>query len=55
MGGSNRVEPLRKSEKDLKRTPLSVRARAQKNKHIWLINGARNGPKKGKMQLTLED
>ena len=41
MGGSNRVEPLRKSEKELKRRPLSVRAGAQNSKHIWLRNVAK--------------
>ena len=54
MGGSNRVEPLRKSEKELKRRPLSVRAGAQNSKHVWLRNVAKISSK-GEMVLTLED
>ena len=48
MEVQNSVESLRKSEKELKRRPLSVRAGAQNNKHIWLKNDTRNGPKRGK-------
>ena len=55
MGTSNSVEPLSKSEKELKIRPLSVRAGAQNSKHVWLTNDTRNGPKKGEMKLTLED
>ena len=53
MGASNSVEPLSKSEKELKIRPLSVRAGAQNSKHVWLINGARNGPKRGKCYSPL--
>lgn len=55
MGGSNSVEPLSKSEKELKIRPLSVRAGAQNSKHVWLTNDTRNGPKTREMKLTLED
>ena len=54
MGGSNRVEPLRKSEKELKRRPLSFMAGAQSKKHIWLRNDTKNKLKKGESGLTLE-
>ena len=54
MGASNSVEPLSKSEKELKRRLLSVRAGAQNSEHVWLINGARNGPKRGKVYLPLK-
>ena len=48
MGGSNRVEPLRKSENELKIRPLSVRAGAQNNNHVWLRNVAKLSSKEGK-------
>ena len=54
MGGSNRVEPLRKSEKELKRRPLSVMAGAQSKEHIWLRKDTKISSKKGKIPLTLE-
>ena len=54
MGGSTSVEPLSKSEKELKTRPLSVRAGAQNSKHVWLTNGARNGPKRGKCYSPLK-
>ena len=48
MGGSNRVEPLRKSENELKTRPLSVMAGAQSKKHIRLRKVAKISPKRVK-------
>ena len=36
MEGSNRVEPLMRSEDELKIWPFSVKAEAQHKKHAWL-------------------
>mgnify|MGYP003703351477 CR=1 FL=1 len=55
MEGSNRIEPLRKSENELKRRPLSVMTGAQSKNHRWLRNVAKKSSKKGKWQLTLGD
>ena len=54
MEGSNRVEPLMKQENELKTMTFSVLVGAQISKHVWLINGARNGPKKGKCYSPLK-
>ena len=44
-----------KQENELKKMTFSVLVGAQINKHVWLTNDTRNGPKKGEMKLTLED
>ena len=48
------VEPLMKQENELKKMAFSVLVGVQINKHVWLRNGARNGPKRGKSGLTFE-
>ena len=53
MRGSNRVEPLRKSENELKKRPPSVMAGAQNNKHKELRYRPKKMHKRGKMGLTL--
>ena len=54
MEGSNRVEPLMRQENELKKMTFSVLVGAQINKHVWLTNGARNGPKRGKCYSPLK-
>ena len=54
MVGSNKVEPLLRHENELKKMTFSVLGGAQICKHVWLINGARNGPKRGKCYSPLK-
>ena len=55
MEGSNRVEPLMKSEDELKRGPFSVRAGALSKKLVGLRNRSRKRVKRVKVLLTLEE
>ena len=54
MEGSNRVEPLMKSEDELKIRPLSVMAGAQSKKHRRLINRSRKRVKEEKCHSPLK-
>ena len=55
MEGSNRVEPLMKSEDELKRGSLSVLVGAKMYKKKRLRNIAKKSSKKRKWQLTFGD